>query len=150
MTPPERWKSIAGFEGRFEVSTYGRVRSVSRAVPSPRHGDGATRVIKSRIIAAHSRSGYPMIALTNDDGVRIGKQVHRLVAEAFIPNPCGHPEVNHLDTDRTNARATNLEWCTRSMNMSYAYRMGTRPVGSEHHFAKLARDEGGRCLPASS
>lgn len=143
----EQWRNIAGFEGRYEVSDEGRVRSVGRAVPSPRHGESAKRIVQSKILSANLRAGYPTINLLMTSGERVSKQVHRLVAAAFIPNPLAYPEINHIDADRTNCRAANLEWCSRSQNVAHAYRIGSRPTGPRHHFANLERDAGGRCKP---
>lgn len=143
----ERWKGIFGFEGRYEVSDLGRVRSVARTVSSPRHGSGGTRIIQSRILALGARGSlYPMLNLVDADGNRTSKMVHRLVAEAFIPNPNNYPEVNHLDADRANNKAQNLEWCTRAMNTAHAYKIGNLLVGKDHHFARLDRDDWGRCI----
>lgn len=112
---PENWLPITGFEGQYEVSDLGRVRSLSRAVVATtgiRHRQG-------RIRKFGLASGYHVIQL----GVRGARHtyiVHRLVAQAFIPNPENKPEVNHLHAPKTNNCADNLEWATRPENTEHA------------------------------
>lgn len=143
----EVWKPVPGYEDRFEVSDLGRVRSVERDVPSPRHGPGKTRRVRSHVLALHTWGAkYPGIVLTDEKGVSHREMVHRLVATVFIPNPFGHAFVNHLDNDTMNPRASNLEWCDQSRNIAHAYATGRRPVGEAHHFAFLSRDAHGRCV----
>ena len=109
----EIWKDISGFEGFYEISSYGRVRSV-----------------KSGRILSTSKCGgcrgYLSVCLSKN-GKRYGKLVHRLVAEAFIPEVEGLSEVNHKDEDKTNNRVENLEWCDHKYNMNY----GTRNIRSK-------------------
>ena len=104
----EIWKDISGFEGVYEISSYGRVRSV-----------------KSGRILSTSKCGgcrgYLSVCLSKN-GKRYGKLVHRLVAEAFISNINNLPEVNHLDEDKTNNRVDNLEFCDHKYNMNYGSR----------------------------
>ena len=104
----EIWKDIIGFEGVYEISSYGRVRSV-----------------KSGRILSTSKCGgcrgYLSVCLSKN-GKRYGKLVHRLVAEAFISNINNLPEVNHLDEDKTNNRVDNLEFCDHKYNMNYGSR----------------------------
>lgn len=69
--------------------------------------------------------GYLRVNLTTSDGI-ICKSIHRLIAEAFIPNPNNLPEVNHLDCDRTNNSISNLEWCTHGYNIKYSYDCSNR------------------------
>ena len=104
----EVWKPVKGYEGLYEVSSIGRVRSVKRNLvmhPHPR------------------RHGYLAVMLYGKGGhkTRNFKQfsVHRLVAEAFIPNPNGLPEVNHIDEDKTNNRVENLQWVSHIDNTNY-------------------------------
>jgi NUMOD4 motif/HNH endonuclease len=115
----ESWKAVAGFEGFYEVSDMGRVRSLDRVTPA----SGGTRFSKGRILALHpAGKGYCYVFLK-----RGGKQyscgVHRLVARAFNCPGTG-PEVNHRDLDKTNNRPGNLEWVTRKGNMAHAKAAG--------------------------
>jgi hypothetical protein len=104
----EEWRPVVGFEGRYQVSNLGRVKSINIA---------NTR--KSGILKSEkSRDGYYQVTLTIN-GNRLHTGVHRLVAMAFIPNPDNLPQVNHIDEDKTNNCADNLEWCTQHYNICY-------------------------------
>ena len=104
----EIWKDIKGYEGLYQVSNLGRIKSLTRK-----------NVLKERIIKGGiQKNGYRFVLLYKDKKVRIFK-VHRLVAEAFIPNPNEYKEINHIDENKQNNNAENLEWCTRSYNCSY-------------------------------
>lgn len=108
----ERWLPVAGFEGYYEVSDQGRVRSVDRI-------DAMGRRKTGRVLRQHAqRSGYLNVHLSKD-GVKKTARTHRLVAIAFIPNPSKLPEVNHKNEDITDNRASNLEWCDRVYNLNY-------------------------------
>lgn len=147
---PERWVDIAGFEGRYQISDQGRVKSVERYVLAKnRYGGVDRRHVPQRILALHTWGApYPGVVLKTRDGVSVRWMVHQLVAEAFIHNPQGHKQINHLDCNTFNAAYTNLEWCDQSHNMKYAHEVGRRRVGSDHHFASLPRDRNGWCMPA--
>ena len=112
----EVWKEIKGFKGYYEVSNLGRVRSVDRLVL--RHYKNHEKWVtwKGRIMALRLRhDGYPIVDLYKNHK-RYGYAVHRLVAIAFVPNTNNRPEVDHINTDRTDARACNLRWVNRSEN----------------------------------
>lgn len=115
----EIWKDIAGYEGYYQVSNLGRVRSVDRIINN-NYGDGGSfKLLKGRILKnSYSNSGYPQVILCVN-GVKQSRFVHRLVAEAFIPNPNNLTEVNHKDEDKSNNMVDNLEWCSRSYNANY-------------------------------
>lgn len=144
----EVWAAIAGYEGRYEVSSHGRVRSVERYVPmTQRNGLMGRKLLRQKILRLHTWGAkYPGIVLADAGGTRARCMVHRLVAEAFIPNPAGLPQVNHIDADTRNARVQNLEWCDQSHNVAHSYRIGNRRTGSGHHFSRLGRDQSGRCI----
>lgn len=114
----ERWKPVKGFEGKYIVSNLGNVMSLPRTILN-RLGreytvDGFT--LSKRI----SGTGYENVYLGNS----VSKSVHRLVAEAFVPNPNGFPEVNHIDGNKKNNCASNLEWVTHSENIKHALETG--------------------------
>lgn len=113
----EKWKPVHGYEGYYEVSNLGNVRGVDRVVKDK---SGNTRLVRGRKIAksTHYRNGYMSVMLSRDcEQKRF--TVHRLVAEAFVSNPHGYPEVNHKDENKENNAAENLEWCTHLYNNRY-------------------------------
>lgn len=113
----EVWSDIKDYEGYYQVSNHGRVRSVDRYVIKDRTGNLAFK--KSRIIAINKQnSGYLYVTL-NKCNKNKNFLVHRLVAEAFIPNPDNLEQVNHKDEVKTNNYVDNLEWCTRKYNCNY-------------------------------
>ena len=145
-----KWAEIKGYEGRYEISDSGQVRSISRLVRTmKRDGTFGLRRIKSKLLASHTWGAkYPGIVLYDEDDVGKRKMLHQLVAEAFIPNPMGYNQINHIDANSMNPEASNLEWCNTSQNVKHSYSIGNRNTGKAHHFAKLERDRFGRCLPA--
>lgn len=113
----ETWKDIVGFEGYYEVSNLGRIRSKERIIT---YKNGRVVHRRARIkTPTINGNAYPRVGL-QVGGKLTMKMVHRLVAEAFIPNPHNLPLVNHKDEDKTNSRADNLEWCDNSYNVSYS------------------------------
>ena len=122
----EIWKPVVGYEGCYEVSNLGRVRSLSRTASIRCRWGGITeRYVQGRVLRAHTngKSGYYMIQLSVL-GSRHPRLVHRLVAEAFIPGAEGKGFVNHVNGDKSDNRASNLEWCTRGENMLHAHATG--------------------------
>lgn len=104
----EIWKDIEGYEGLYQVSNLGRVKSLNYK-----------RTGKERILKA-GKSGYGYLQVNlYKDGNREQPLVHRLVATAFLDNPDNLPEVNHKDEDKTNNCVENLEYCSRLYNMNY-------------------------------
>lgn len=115
-----KWKPVFGYEGYLEVSECGKVRSLDRTVWNGK----VYRVCKGKLLSTRPGShGYPMAHIMID-GVRTSHLVHRLVAEAFIPNPNELPQVNHKDGVKDNNHAENLEWCTASQNTRHAVQHG--------------------------
>ena len=135
----EIWKPIVGFEGLYEVSNMGQVRSLTRISSfRDRSGRMNERVIKGRIMRPQpQKSGYLHVGLSKG-GIVTQYRVHRLVAAAFVDNPEGLYEVNHIDEDKTNNRADNLEWCDHKYNNNY----GSKPKrGSRNPMAKLTNED---------
>lgn len=113
----EIWKPVVGYEGLYEVSNTGKVRSLERITSVGRRGIG--KELRQYILPC----GYLDVSLSNEGKIR-HKRVHRLVADAFCENPDGKDEVNHKDGNKQNNAACNLEWCTKSENMIHAYQKG--------------------------
>lgn len=113
----ENWKDIPGYEGRYQVSDLGRVKSLpfmQRYLL--RNGVEAYRRTRERVLAQQPNNrGYLLVHL-HLDNTRRAHTVHRLVAEAFLPNPNNLPEVDHRDRNRGNANVDNLRWSTISDN----------------------------------
>lgn len=118
----ETWKDIEGYNQAYKISNKGRVLSVSRTVrENSIHGKVKT---KEMILSQREdQKGYMRVYL-NDNGRTKFVSVHRLVAIAFIENPENKPQVNHIDGNKKNNNATNLEWCTNSENQIHAYKLG--------------------------
>lgn len=113
----EIWKEITGYEGYFEVSNLGNFRSKDRQVPSRW---GGTRYYPGKSLKVEEmQDGYKRIVLMKDS-IRKRYMCHRLVAEMFVPNLDNKPYVNHINGNRGDNCATNLEWCTQSENEQHA------------------------------
>lgn len=119
----EVWKDIEGYEGKYQVSSLGRVRRLAYTFKRRNKWGVCDNVISSGMMSLRNVKGYLSVKL-RDETKRKHYQVHRLVAAAFIPNPDGLPEVNHKNEDKTDNRVENLEWCTRKYNTNY----GTRGI----------------------
>ena len=100
----EIWKDIDGYEGHYQVSNYGNVRSI-KTIPTLLKGD-------------YQKNGYKRVYLWKN-GKKQNLLVHRLVALSFLDNPHGHTDVNHLDENNSNNHVCNLHWCSHLFNMNY-------------------------------
>lgn len=117
----EVWKAIEGTDGRYEVSNTGKVRGMNyRNQREPKE-----------ISQREDKYGYKRVNIFCN-GKRAVKTVHRLVAEAFIPNPDALPQVNHIDGNKKNNEKSNLEWCTASRNVQHAFDIGLKEKSREH------------------
>ena len=121
MWADEIWKDILGYEGVYKVSSLGRVKTVAHRALTRNRWKECYITIKEKILKSRlSPGGYSMIMLSSKGNRRM-YTVHSLVAKAFIPNPSHLPCVNHKNSVRHDNRVENLEWCTYSYNVKYAY-----------------------------
>lgn len=126
----EIWKPVVGWEGLYEVSSHGRIRSLNRVIINK---SGGKQSFVGRILRpARDRYGYNRVVLSKE-GTSYNRIVHRLVAQAFIPNPNNLPEVNHKDEDKTNNIPENLEWCSNKYNVNYGTGLARRMVSQRNH-----------------
>lgn len=135
----EIWKDIVGYEGWYQVSNLGRVKSVSRVVPHKTKGGGVSnQVWPSKILRPTvTNHGYQLVVLSKQGKFRY-PTIHRLVATAFVPKPFNKPTVNHKDGNKENNMADNLEWCTSSENNYHAWETGLK---SRHHRPRETANE---------
>ncbi len=117
----EIWKDVVGYEGLYEVSNFGRIKSKERVVNNSK----GKRIVKSKILSPFiSNSGYYAIVLHKTRPVFKLNYIHRLIANAFLPNENNLEQINHIDGNKLNNNVFNLEWCSRSENMKHAIKVG--------------------------
>lgn len=145
----EFWYDVANYEGYYQVSNFGSVRSFDRYVPNA-WGNGL-RLMKGKILkAGKDGNGYKQVNLYIDKNSKM-VYIHRLVAETFLPNPNNYPYVNHKDEDKTNnfvwvnpdgsidPEKSNLEWCSAKYNVNY----GTRNKRAGKKLTEFFKENGG-------
>ena len=125
----EQWKNVVGFEGLYEVSNLGRIKNVVR-ITNNRCGKYymGGKILKQSVYG----KGYLHISLWKNK-CRYTIPVHRIVAEAFIPNPNNFSQVNHINGIKTDNAVENLEWCNNSLNQKHAYKLGLQPSRKKRH-----------------
>ena len=133
----ETWKDIKGYEGYYQVSSLGNVRSLDRIDISGRSRKGKKHP------QFEEKGGYLVVSFCKD-GKAKHYRVHRLVATAFIENPLNLPEINHKDENKQNNRFDNLEWCTTGHNINYGSRnakVSAALSGERSHTHKLTKEQ---------
>lgn len=120
----EIWKDIKGFEGKYKISNLGNVKSVYRTINYIfNNKPKVRRIFEKTLKKSINKFGYEYVCLS--DNCKTQKlKIHRLVAQAFIPNSENKPQVNHIDGNKQNNCVFNLEWCNNSENMKHAVKMG--------------------------
>lgn len=108
----EIWKDIQGYEGSYQVSNLGRVKSIERVTKEGNHRS------EKQMKLQKTKRGYLTVILTKDGNPKI-HLVHRLVGIAFIPNPTGKEQINHINEQKEDNRVENLEWSTAKENMNW-------------------------------
>jgi hypothetical protein len=137
----EFYKPIMGYEKLYEVSNFGNVKSLEKIINKGKFG-----IVKFNEIilkpVLRNKNGYLIVNLYKDKKVKIF-QVHRLVAETFIPNINNKPQINHIDANKTNNHIENLEWVTPSENMIHALdnNLLTIPRGERNGMHKLTKED---------
>ena len=135
----EEWRDIKGYEGLYQVSNEGRIKSLERIA---NRSDGKVEILKEKIRKlTKDKDGYLCVPLVKELKRKFCK-VHRLVAKAFIDNPDNLPEINHKDECKSNNSVENLEWCDRKYNTNY----GTRPLKLYEKQIDRKRDNKGRYI----
>lgn len=132
----EEWRDVSGFEGYYQASSLGRVRSVDRRVPD------RNRFVVGRVLKTWVANNYLNLGL-NLNGIRKTQRVHVLVARTFLGDrPTGF-DINHIDGNKLNNRADNLEYCSHSDNINHAVRIGLCDswLGEKHPCAKLKNSD---------
>lgn len=137
----EIWKDVKDYEGLYQVSNLGKVRTLGKIV---HYRDGRTYRYPCKILNQNMARGYLYVNLRKMDHSKKYVAVHRLVAEAFIQNPDNLPEVNHKDENTANNNVVNLEWCSRSYNCKYGtlpQRISNRMKGNKFCVGRIYSEE---------
>jgi hypothetical protein len=137
----EEWKDVKGFEGFYQISNLGRVRSLDRYVNGT--GKKTKQFIKGVILKAQKRKSGHLDVLLKKNGLEKRCWVHRLVASAFLSNINNLPIVNHIDSNPENNVVTNLEWCSQKHNIQHCVASGrfNARKGIEHKDCKLTENQ---------
>lgn len=133
----EEWRQVVGYDF-YMVSNLGRVKSLTR---TPVFKDGRNREFEGQILKPiKARNDYLQANLFVNGKNKLSR-IHRLVAQAFIPNPDSKPMVNHKDGDKSNNNVSNLEWCTRQENEEHASKNGLKAFGERQALSKLTEKQ---------
>lgn len=139
----EIWKDVPGYEGLYQASDFGRIKSLERTIYKVMNGGGIHGYKRrERILNQYNNNDYLIVRLSKD-GLMTNCYAHILVADSFIPNPMNLPEINHEDGNKQNNNLYNLKRVTASENQLHAYRMGLQVAkfGEDHHRSKLSNED---------
>lgn len=114
----EIWKPVKGYENEYIISSFGKLQSIPRK--------GTSKTLKTRK-TYFDKKGYEVCSIVKNKQYK-SIRIHRLVAEAFIPNPNNLPQVNHIDGNKQNNNVSNLEWCTNEYNYKHSIKNGLRDI----------------------
>jgi hypothetical protein len=135
-TTMEIWKDIPGYEGLYQVSSMGNIKSFDRIITNKKYG--ATYIKRGKMLKPVLKSiGYSQVTLFKNTKPDVCL-LHRIIASVFIPNPKNKPAVNHKNGIKTDNRIENLEWCNSSENLLHAYRSLNRPTNFTGRKGKLS------------
>lgn len=135
----EIWKDIVNYEGIYQISNLGRIKSLAREIYLPKRN--IIRKLKDTILSPKTdKQPYHNVNLYKDYKPKLTR-VHVLVAETFIPNPNNKPFVNHINGIKKDNRVENLEWVTHYENMTHAFNTGLIPNGERNHKSKLTDND---------
>lgn len=143
----EEWRDIEGYEGIYQVSNEGKIKSLERYV-GVNGRNQCMKHIKEKILGGClNQYGYKIVTLHNENGQK-KYLIHRLVAEAFIPNLDNKPDIDHINTVRTDNRAENLRWCTpkENVNNPITYERILKERQSEKHRKVVSKANKGKVL----
>ena len=134
----EYWLDIPDYESYYQISNFGRVKSLDRIITQQ---NGKKQFAKGKVLKpCITNKGYFKVHLLLN-AKRKSRSIHRLVAQAFLPNPFHKPQVNHINGCKIDNNLCNLEWNTQSEQQIHAYQNGLQPKGEKHHYAKLTLKE---------
>jgi hypothetical protein len=135
----ETWKEIIGYEGLYECSTHGRVRTVARSITCK---NGMPKPLRQRVLTPHFNSNGYLWVYLHKDGVKRFWLIHRLIALTFVGNPDSKAFVNHKSGIKTANVPENLEWVTRKENVSHAFKAGLMShAGEKNSQSKLTEEK---------
>lgn len=128
----EIWKDVIGFEGKYQISNFGRIKSLNY------NNTHKEKIMKLSL----DKYGYTKLSIAKNNK-DYSKTIHRLVAQAFIPNPENKSQINHKNGVKTDNRVENLEWCTVSENHKHAFKNKLREnrKGEDCNFTKLTKEQ---------
>lgn len=142
----EIWRDVKDFEGFYQVSNFGRIKSLDRIIQQHhRNQRNVEHIYKGKILKGNiNKNGYITVDLHKKGKIKTFL-LHRLIAETFIPKVKGKNIINHKDNNPTNNQVNNLEWCTQSENIKYAYEFGNKKPPHQKRIIQFDRNNNFIC-----